>query len=537
MAEKITTNDSVPQWGRFEQQFSSSTDYANPPQEVTLRVSFTSPSGKSQTVYGFWDGRRNWRVRFIPDEMGSWHFTTICSDMGNGGLHNQSGIFTCGNPVGETIFQQHGPLRLSDNRRFLSHADGVPFFWLADTAWNGPLCSTGEEWQHYIRERTRQNFTAVQWVTTQWLASPGGDINGDVAFTGEERIAINPMFFQRLDHKVDALNQAGLLSVPVLLWTVERAELEINTRSPGYSLPEDQAILLARYMVARWGGNYVAWILPGDGNYAGPKAERWQRIGRAVFGEGPHAPVSLHPKGMHLPLEEFREESWLNINGYQSGHGDDEPTLAWIVAGPPAEAWQEEPVRPLINLEPPYENHLAYQSRQPFDAFKVRRAIYWSLLVAPTAGVTYGGHGVWGWDDGSGPPEAHPRTGTPLPWPEALLMPAAEQMAYLAALFHSIEWWRLRPAPALLVSQPGEISPSRYIAASQAAEGDLAVIYIPEERQVELNLTSLRPGLSMQWFDPRTGDHHPLAPPGAGDVCHLETPAPGDWVLLLSASS
>ena len=104
--------------------------------------------------------------------------------------------------------------------------------------------------------------------------------------------------------------------------------------------------LLARYMVARWSAHYVAWILPGDGDYGGSKAERWQRIGRAVFGEGPHAPVLLHPKGMHLPLAEFREETWLDINAYQSGHGDDESTLAWIVAGPPAKAWSEEPIRP-----------------------------------------------------------------------------------------------------------------------------------------------------------------------------------------------
>ncbi|MEZ4664190.1 MAG: DUF4038 domain-containing protein [Caldilineaceae bacterium] len=58
-------------------------------------------------------------------------------------------------------------------------------------------------------------------------------------------------------------------------------------------------------------------------------------------------------------------------------------------------------------MEPPYENHVAYQSGQPHDAHSVRRAMYWSLLNAPTAGVTYGGHGVWGWDDGSTPPVDH----------------------------------------------------------------------------------------------------------------------------------
>src|SRR4029453_12487886 len=102
----------------------------------------------------------------------------------------------------------------------------------------------------------------------------------------------------------------------------------------------------------------------------------------------------------------------------QSGHGDDDNTLRWLVAGPPAQYWKLEPPRPFINLEPPYEYHIAYQSRERIPPFQTRRALYWSLLIAPTAGVTYGGHGVWGWDDGTRTPVAHPNTGAPLPWRE-----------------------------------------------------------------------------------------------------------------------
>jgi hypothetical protein len=529
----MISNLSVPRWQRFEQQFNSAVAYNNPVQEAQLTVTFTSPSGQSRIVDGFWDGGTVWRVRLKPDEVGTWHYSTACSDTANEGLHNQAGTFICSEPEGETRFQQHGPLQLSENRRYLVHADGTPFFWLADTAWSGPLLSSDEEWDTYIRERARQKFTAVQWMATQTLAMPEGDINRRLAFNGRERIGLNPIFFQRLDGKLEALNRAGLLGIPVLLWTAEWSNPEVNELNPGYDLPEDQAILLARYMVARWGAHDVVWILPGDGDYAGKKAERWKRIGRAVFGDRPHAPVSLHPKGMHLPLKEFQGESWLDINGYQSGHGDDEPTLAWIVNGPPAKGWTEEPIRPFINLEPPYENHIAYQSRQPFDAFKVRRAIYWSLLVSPTAGVSYGGHGVWGWDDGTRPPTNHPNTGIPLPWQQALLMPAAEQMAHLVTLFQSIDWPRLRPAPDLVADQPGQQTPSRTITASRSDEGDLALVYIPQERTVQLNLSGLQPNLSATWFDPRTGERHPAAQKGD----QFETPAPGDWVLVLSMSN
>jgi len=524
MAE-TNLGDIIPKWGRFERKFMGAQPYAQPSQDVQFTVIFTAPSGKSRQVDGFWDGGNIWRVRFSPDETGTWAYTTS-SNPPDHGLHGQRGTIECGTPVGSTRFERHGPLQLSENRRHLVHSDGTPFLWLGDTAWNGPLRATASEWAYYLRERVRQKFTAVQWVTTQWLAAPDGDVNGDSSFNGMDKISIHPEFFQRLDGYVDAICRAGLLNVPVMLWAAEWRDTEYN---PGAFLPEDQAVALGRYMVARWGAYPIAWILPGDSDYRAEKAERWKRIGRAVFGDSPHAPVILHPGGMQWNGEEFRQESWLDILGYQSGHGDDEKTLEWLVSGPPAKDWQVEPIRPFINLEPPYEYHISYQSNTRITADFTRRALYWSLLVSPTAGVTYGGHGVWGWDDGTAPPVAHPNTGIPLPWKQALMMDAAKQVCYLADLFESIEWWRLMPAPDLLESQPGEQGFGRFVTASKSPEGDLIVIYIPANREIRLRLAGQPDDLSAIWFDPRTGMRQPAELNGG----HVITPASGDWVLLL----
>ncbi len=51
----------------------------------------------------------------------------------------------------------------------------------------------------------------------------------------------------------------------------------------------------------------------------------------------------------------------MDILGYQSGHGDADSTLQWIIAGPPANDWDKQPRLFQINLEPAYENHRAYQ--------------------------------------------------------------------------------------------------------------------------------------------------------------------------------
>src|SRR5207237_5326760 len=282
-----------------------------------------------------------------------WTYKTTCTDTKNSSLLGQSGEFTCAAPNGKNRFTQHGPIGVSPDQRYLMHQDSTPFFWLGDTAWNGPLLSTTEEWNLYIKERTRQKFTAVQWVATQFRAAPDGDKNHQLAYTGPtNKIVINPAFFQRLDEKADALNRAGLLNVPVLLWAIDGGKNpQIN---PGFALAEDQAILLARYMVARWGANDVVWILAGDGDYQGEKAERWKRIGRAVFGNISHAPVTLHPRGMQWVWNEFKDEAWYDIVGYQSGHGDDDATLKWMTEGPPTDYWTHLPHRPFINLEAPY---------------------------------------------------------------------------------------------------------------------------------------------------------------------------------------
>ena len=523
----------VPKWDRFEAAFESKVNYENPAREARLEAIFISPKGGKIKALGFWDGKNIWRIRFSPNATGEWMFNTTCSDASNSGLHNQKGAFVCANPTGKTRFTRHGPLRVSPDNRYLMHEDGTAFFWLSDTAWNGALLSTPEDWDLYIKERTRQKFSAVQFVVTQWRAAPEGDLKKELAYTGPtNRIVINPAFFQRLDQKIDALDRAGLLSIPVMLWAINGgSNPQIN---PGVSLAEDQAILLARYMVARWGANHVSWFLAGDGDYRGERADKWKRIGSAVF-DGPHAPVTLHPGGMHWIWNEFKDEKWYDFVGYQSGHGDDDKTLRWMTEGPVTEDWMRLPHRPFINLEPPYENHIAYQSKKPITPEMVRRAIYWSLLGAPTAGVSYGGHGVWGWDDGAKPPTDHSGTGTPMAWQKGLKMPAAEQMAKLYDFFTSIDFWRLRPTPVFVVNQAGKEKPARYMAAARTDNKDLMVVYVPEDRTVEIKLDSLPPSPNVTWMNPRTGESSPAVGVVTTDTCQFPTPSEGDWLLVMKS--
>src|SRR6185436_324633 len=128
--------------------------------------------------------------------------------------------------------------------------------------------------------------------------------------------------------------------------------------------------------------------------------------------------------------------------------------------------------------------------------YVTRRAIYWSLLNTPTAGVTYGAHGVWSWHTRVGePPTDHPTTGVAKTWREALSFPGSVQMKYLEEFFTSLHWWELSPDNDLLAEQPAGEDPIRHVSASRSEKGDLALLYLPVGGEVKLKAGSMTSGL------------------------------------------
>lgn len=516
----------IPRWTVWEAQAESSRTYDNPFQEVTAHATLVSPSGAQRTVDAFWDGDRTWRVRFAPGEVGEWTWRLVCSDEADQGLNGPSGTFRCAPYAGDNPLYRHGPLQLAADRRHLVHADEERFFWLGDTAWNGVLRAREVDWGRYLEARRRQCFTAVQFVSTQWRGCTAL-LGSELLFTGTEQIQVHPLLFQRLDLKVAAINAYGLVAAPVLLWALWESD-------PGQVLAQTDAIRLARYLVARWGAYQVVWFLGGDGRYEDERAERWRQIGRAVFGPDRDRLVTMHPCGQSWVGPAFRGEPWYDFIGYQSGHGSSEEHLRWLVEGPPAVDWAQDPPLPVINLEPNYEDHPSYHIQRRFSAQEVRRAAYWSLLVSPPAGVTFGHNAIWVWSEKPEAPEGHDRIGIVPPWEHALDTPGVHSMTQLRRFFDRLPWTRLRPAPELVVDQPGREDPARFIAAARA--GALAVIYMPVGGEVRLDLGSIERPARVRWFDPRTGV---WSEGGAVSTAEAVLTAPGeeDWLLCVGELS
>jgi hypothetical protein len=88
----------IPLYRVFERELSNTRVYSNNFKDVTLNVQYQAPSGKLYKFYGFYDGDgmgssmgNIWKIRFMPDEPGTWTYVYDWSDGTKGG----SGRFDC----------------------------------------------------------------------------------------------------------------------------------------------------------------------------------------------------------------------------------------------------------------------------------------------------------------------------------------------------------------------------------------------------------------------------------------------------------
>lgn len=111
----------------FEKSVTNSKSYSNPFDfnVVELQTKFTSPSGRTVSYFGFYDGNgaggqtgNVWKLRFMPDETGTWNYSWTWTDGTAGG----AGSFTC------TDTGLPGPLKVAtDNSWYFMDSRGQPF--------------------------------------------------------------------------------------------------------------------------------------------------------------------------------------------------------------------------------------------------------------------------------------------------------------------------------------------------------------------------------------------------------------------------
>ena len=332
-------------WQRWEHALTSTRSYDNPYADVTLRVTYTGPAGRTLRTYGFWDGGDTFRIRCAFPAPGTWRWETECSDAANAGLHQQRGTVEVSAYQGDGLLYRHGFLKVSDNRRYLVYGDGTPFLWMGDTAWAVPQRASDEEWEAYLADRAAKHFTLIQVAPASQWAGPT-DRQGEKPFTDKACSQWNPAYWQSFERKIQRANEAGLV---VLL---------VGLMEPVHRYPEaDKACLFARNIVARLFGNFVIFSPSFDSEFM-PLANE---VGRAAREATAVHLITQHPGtpwNQPTPTfsDKYYDEPYLDIAAVQTGHNGGHldwcahHAIEWIL-----HLYRHEPHKPVINLEAMYD--------------------------------------------------------------------------------------------------------------------------------------------------------------------------------------
>jgi hypothetical protein len=116
------SGNAIPRYGLLELSFRLQGVYANPYFDIALDTVFTAPDGRQRAIKGFYYGGGVWKVRFRPDQEGSW--TYAYKTTSDEGLRKEgTGEFQC------TTSDADGPVRrnLENSHRWI-FANGKPYF-------------------------------------------------------------------------------------------------------------------------------------------------------------------------------------------------------------------------------------------------------------------------------------------------------------------------------------------------------------------------------------------------------------------------
>ena len=260
----------VERWGVFEVALSGPAA-GNPFVDVRLSAHFHYRNRVVDTD-GFYDGGGTYRVRFMPDEIGDWSYTTTSNVPA---LDGKTGSFTAVAPS----LKNHGPVRVRYTTHF-GYEDGTPYV---------PIGTTCYAWTHQgdkLEERTLETLRSAPFNKMRMCVFPKSYVynaNEPVYYPferdaqGKNDLArFNPVFFQHLEKRIRDLQALGIEADLILFHPYDRW---------GYAaMPPDANDRYLRYTVARLAAyRNVWWSLANEWDLVKTKnLGDWDRFFRIV---------------------------------------------------------------------------------------------------------------------------------------------------------------------------------------------------------------------------------------------------------------
>ncbi|HEX4645975.1 MAG TPA: DUF4038 domain-containing protein [Verrucomicrobiae bacterium] len=422
----------------------SQKSYTDPFNEIELDVIVTTPDGGHLKVPAFWAGGQTWRMRYASSRCGTHSFVTVCSDRRNSSLDGIKGVIEIKPYAGTNAFFLHGPVRVAADKKHFEHADGTPFFWLAD-AWYMGLCRrlTPDEFKLLVADRVGKGFNVAQIVAGFYPDMAPFDERGagEGGFPWTQDYArINPKYFDAADARIKEMTGAGIAPCIFGGW--------------GYDLPPVGLKRMKkywRYLVARYGALPVFWCLAGEGTmpyYLSTSGAKDTEVQKTMLTQlaawlrhvDPyHHPVSIHPPAHDLGREQLKDPALIDFDMVQAGH-DDRRSIAYGMSS--LRTSRGEKLRmPVIDAE------ACYEGIRGLCLDDIQRYFFWRCMLEGAAGHSYGANGIWQANHRGQPFGASPGNGNwgNTPWDEAAKLPGSRQLGLAKHLLEDYEWWKFEP--------------------------------------------------------------------------------------------
>ena len=525
----------------IEWSFYSDRIYGEPFSEIELDVLFTDPEGKGHRVPAFWRGGEQWSVRFSPSMIGLYQYRTICTDVSNEGLHNIKGELMVEDYSGNNPLYRHGAIRVAEERKHFEHADGTPFFWLADSWWGGNVkrFRWPEDFQLLTADRLEKGFTVIQIFAGFPPLLDMFDERGanEAGFPWEEDLSsINPEYFEMMDLRIQHLVDRGL--VPCIY------------SGAGFNLLKlglEKTKQYWRYLIARWGAYPVMWCACGEGDlpwfHSKTKDEDrkalkdgWtETIGYMRSIDAHHRLVAMPPHPMAGSAREVvHKPELLDFDILQTGHFHRRSLVKTVNLI--KESVQAAPQMPVLNGEVCYEE--VFQNSPPIH----QRFLFWAcVLSGAVAGHSYGAAGLWQFNTEDVKAGTSPHEGginwSETPWNVAYKYPGSGQLGYSKDLLMDYPWWRIESHFEWV--EPHWDQEKYEMPVAGGIPGELRIIYFPPDNILPI-VHGIESGISYTgfFFNPIDGEKHDLGVIEADSKGNWQIPAPPvmqDWVVVLEA--
>ena len=412
-------------------------------------------------------------------------------------------------------FAQLQKLNVSQNKRFLVKADGSPFFYMGDTAWELFHKLNMKDAYTYLSNRASKEFNVVQCVVLGELNGlTEANANGDLPFEELDTDKPNEKYFQHVDKIVALANSMGLYMAMLPTWGAWVMKEEHPLFKPIHLFDHENAYRYGKFIGSRYKNTTgIIWVLGGDRDATGYE-KTWEAVAKGLReGDGGVHLITYHPRGQMSSSAFWQDAGWLDFNMIQSGHASRNVNSYDFISND----YNLKLVKPTFDGETNYEDHPVsfHPSNGWFDDYDVRVSSYYSVF-AGGFGITYGCANIWQMNDGSKPIVWARHT-----WKETLDLPGAFQMRYLKNLIESRPFLTripdqslLLPTQKALVSFEGVGTQHMQVTRDGSLgknDASFIMLYMGVGRGFSLNTNViLSKKLKAWWYDPRHGTAIPL---------------------------